>query len=422
VTGVLFGLGPALWIQRRNPGDVLKQGARSGTQSGAVRRWADSLAAAEVALALLMTTGAALLVGSTWRLANVNPGFEARGVLITGYGLYSHKYDSAQHRDAFHNELLARARRIPGVTHVAFGSTPLEPNLWRSGVVVRGRPAPPSIEPAHMYASPDWLATLGISLRRGRFFTEDDRRDPSRIVVNEAFARMFFPGEDAVGQQVSFTKERYAQTTFTIIGVIADVHETSLIAPPGPLVIDEFLAFGSPRLLIRTRGEPNAVVAPLRSILRQMDPALALTPARPLTVLRDQEMARSRFFAAVLLAFAVVGVVLAAIGIYGVLSHIARSRGREMSIRIALGADAAHVRWFVVRHGAAITAAGLLVGLGVSLASTRVLSALLFDLLPNDPVVLGGVVLVLAAASGLASFIPAWRASRADAMDALRAD
>src|SRR4029077_18649394 len=161
--------------------------------------------------------------------------------------------------------------------------------------------------------------------------------------------------------------------------------------------------------LIRTRGDPSAVVAPLRSILREMDPALALSPARPLTVLRDQEVARARFFAAVLLAFAVVGLVLAAIGIYGVLSHIARSRAREMSIRVALGADASHVRWLVVRHGAAITAAGLLVGMVVSLASTRVLAALLFDLAPNDPVVLGGVILVLAAASGLASFIPASR-------------
>ncbi|HKW09766.1 MAG TPA: ABC transporter permease [Gemmatimonadaceae bacterium] len=421
-TGVLFGLGPALWIRRRDPGDVLKQDARTGTQSGAMRQWADMLAAAEVALALLMTTGAALLVGSARRLANVDPGFDARGVLMTGYELYSHAYDSAQYRDAFHNELLARARRIPGVTHVAFGSTPLEPNLWRSGVVVRGRPALPSIEAPHMYGSPDWLATLGIPLRRGRFFTSDDRRDPSRIVVNETFARMFFPGEDAVGQQVSFTKEKYGQTTFTIIGVIADVHETALLAPPGPLVIDQFLGFSGPRLLIRTKGDPNAVVAPLRSILREMDPALALTSERPLTVLRDQEMARSRFFAAVLLAFAVVGLVLAAIGIYGVLSHIARSRSREMSIRIALGADPSHVRWLVVRHGAAITAAGLLVGMVVSLASTRVLSALLFDLSPNDPVILGGVILVLAAASGLASFIPASRAGRADAMDALRAD
>ena len=420
--GMLFGLAPALWIQRRDPAEVLKQGTRSGTQGGGARRWVDALAATEVALALLMTLGAMLLVGSARKLASVDPGFDDRGVLATSYSLYSHAYDSATHRQAFHDEMLSRARRIPGVTHAAFGSTPLEPDLWRSSVIVRGRPVDPSIEAPHMYASPDWLATLGIPLRRGRFFTDADRGDLSRIVVNETFARIFFPGEDAIGRQVSFTKRDYGPPVYTIIGVVGDVHETSLMQPPGPLVIDQFQAFGSPTLLLRTAGDPNALAAPLRSILREMDPALALGAPRLLKDVRQGEMARSRFFAAMLSVFACVGLLLAAVGVYGVLAQIARARAREMGIRIALGARPADVQWLVLRHGAGIVALGGVVGIVLALGMTRVLASLLFDLSPNDPESYVWVVAILAATSAVASFVPAWRASRADPAEALRAD
>jgi putative ABC transport system permease protein len=422
VAGMLFGLAPALWIQRRDPADVLKQGARSGTQSGGARRWADALAAGEIALALLMTLGATLLVGSARKLASVQPGFDDRDVLATTYSLYSHAYDSATHRQAFHDELLARARRIPGVTHAAFGSTPLEPNLWRSAVVIRGRPVDAALEVPHMYASPDWLATLGIPLRQGRFFTDADRADLSRVVVNETFARLFFPGENPIGRQVSFTKRDYGPPVYTIIGVVGDVRETSLMQAPAPLVIDQFQSFSSPTLLVRTTGDPNALAAPLRSILREMDPAIAFGTLRLLKDLRESEMARSRFFAAMLSVFAGVGLVLAAVGIYGVLAQITRARAREMGIRIALGARPADVQWLVLRHGIGIMAFGAAVGIVVALGTTRVLAALLFDLSPNDPASYVWVVAILATTSAVASFTPAWRASRADPAEALRAD
>lgn len=421
-TGILFGLAPALWIQQRNPADVLKQGSRSGTQSRGVRRFADVLAASEVALALLMTMGAALLVGSARRLANVDPGFDAHGVVATSYALYSHAYDTATYRVAFHEEVLRRVRQLPGVTHAAFGMTPLEPNLWRSGVIVRGRASEASVEPAHMYASPDWLVTLGIPLRAGRFFNADDRRDLSRIVVNERFAKMFFPGENAVGQQLSLTKNEPGPAVFTIIGVIGDVHETSLIQQPGPLVIDQFQPFTSPTLLIRTSGDPDALIAPLRAIVHEMDPQIALGRTRRLETLRDEEMARSRFFAGLLFVFACVGLVLAAVGIYGVLAQIARDRAREMGIRIALGARPVEVQWLMMRHGAAIMLIGLVAGTATALATTRVLSSLLFELSPNDPRSFLIVVIVIVATSTIASMVPALRASRADPIEALRAD
>ena len=422
VAGMLFGLAPALWIQRRDPAEVLKQGARSGTQSGGARRWADALAAGEIALALLMTLCATLLVGSARKLASVQPGFDDRGVLATTYSLYSHAYDSATHRQAFHDELLARARRIPGVTHAAFGSTPLEPNLWRSAVVIRGRPVDAALEVPHMYASPDWPATLGIPLRRGRFFTDADRADLSRVVVNETFARLFFPGENPIGRQVSFTKRDYGPPVYTIIGVVGDVRETSLMQAPAPLVIDQLQSFSSPTLLVRTTGDPNALAAPLRSILREMDPAIAFGTLRLLKDLRQSEMARSRFFAAMLSVFAGVGLLLAAVGIYGVLAQITRARAREMGIRIALGARPADVQWLVLRHGIGIMAFGAAVGTVVALGTTRVLAALLFDLSPNDPASYVWVVAILAATSAVASFTPAWRASRSDPAEALRAD
>jgi len=369
-----------------------------------------------------MTLGAMLLLGSARKLASVDPGFDDRGVLATSYSLYSHAYDSATHRQVFHDELLARARRMPGVTHASFGSTPLEPNLWRSAVIVRGRPVDASLEVPHMYASPDWLATLGIPLRGGRFFTDADRGDLSHIVVNETFARLFFPGENAIGRQVSFTKRDYGPPVYTIIGVVGDVRETSLMQAPAPLVIDQFQNFSSPTLLLRTTGDPNALAAPLRSILREMDPAIALGAPRLLTNLRQAEMARSRFFAAMLSVFAGVGLLLAAVGIYGVLAQITRARAREMGIRIALGARPADVQWLVLRHGAGIVVLGGTVGVILALGMTRVLASLLFELSPNDPVSYLARRLLAGATSAVASFVPAWRASRSDPAEALRAD
>ena len=421
-TGLLFGVAPSVWIQRRNVAGVLKETSRSGTGSRGARRFADLLAAGEVALALLMSVGAALLVASARRLANVDPGFDSHGVLMTSYSLYSHAYDSASHRQAFHDELLTRVRQLPGVTHAAFGSTPLEPNLFRSGVVIHGRPSPPSVEPARMYGSPDWLATLGIPLRAGRFYTDDDRRDESRIVVNETFARMFFPGENPIGQQIAFTKREYGPPRYTIIGVIGDVHETSLMQPPGPVVVDQFGAFGAPTLLVRSRGDPTALTPALRRILRDMDPEVTLGRAQPMDVLREEAMARTRFFASLLFTFAAIGLILAAIGLYGVLAQLARGRAREMGIRIALGARPAQVQWIVARHAAAIVGIGILAGSIVALMVTRVLASLLFGLAPHDPRVLAVAAALLAITGAVAACVPAWRASTVDPMHVLRSE
>lgn len=422
VTGLLFGIGPSLWIQRRDPADVLKQASRTGTQSATLRRGADVLAVVEVALALLISTGAALLVGSARRLAKVDPGFDARGVLMASYYLYSHAYDSVGRRQAFHDQVLARVRRLPGVTHAALGATPLEPDLWGSGVIVHGHASAPSVEVPHMYGSADWPATLGIPLLQGRFFRDDDRRDLSRIVVNDAFARKFFPGQNPVGQQVSFTKRDNMPPAYTIIGVIGNVHEKSLMQPPGPVVVDQFVSFMEARVLVRTLGDPDALAPAIRGILRDMDPQIAPGRMQRLEVLREEGLAQSRFFAAVLVIFAVVGLVLAMVGIYGVLAQLARNRAREMGIRIALGARPADVRCLVIRHGARIMFIGLAAGTAAALATTRVLSALLFDLSPNDPLTLAAVISILATTGLVASFVPALRASRADPVDALRAE
>jgi len=421
-TGLLFGVAPLLWIQRRNAAEVLKETARSGTASRGSRRFADLLAVAEVGLALLMSVGAALLVGSARRLASVDPGFDSRGVLMTGYALYSHAYDSATHRQTFHDEVLTRVRRLPGVTHAAFGSTPLEPNLFRSGVVIHGRPSPPSVEPARMYGSPDWLATLGIPLRAGRFYTDDDRRDESRIVVNETFARMFFPGEDPIGQHIAFTKREYGPPLYTIIGVIGDVRETSLMEPPGPVVVDQFTAFGAPTLLVRSQGDPTAITAELRRIVRDMDPQITLGRVQPLDVLRDEEMARTRFFASLLFGFAAIGLLLAAVWLYGVLAQLARGRAREMGIRIALGARPAQVQWIVARHAAVIVGLGIVAGTAVALMATRVLASLLFGLAPDDPIVFAVAVVLLVITGAIAAYVPAWRASTVDPMQVLRSE
>lgn len=192
--------------------------------------------------------------------------------------------------------------------------------------------------------------------------------------------------------------------------------------PPGPVVVDQFVGFTAGTVLVKTRGDPDVLAPALRTIIRDLDPQIAPGRMRTLESLRAEGLARSRFFATMLVVFAGVGLVMATVGTYGVLAQLARNRAREMGIRVALGARPADVRWIVARHGTRITACGLIIGLAASLATSRVLSALLFELSPRDPVLLGAAASTLAAAGFLASFIPSIRASRMDPVEALRAD
>jgi predicted permease len=427
VSGILFGLAPSLWARQRDPADALKDGARTGSQGRRVRRWGNALVIGEVALALLMTVGAGLLVRSFWSLRHVDPGFDATGVLAVQLGL-NQRYDSASKVITFWNQLTDRARALPGVSHSALASDiPLTGTSYTSDFIAAGRPADGyGAEVGHREVSPDYFATMRVPVFRGRVFTRADRKgSPPVVVINNALAQSYFRGQDPVGQRITFDKVPDDKSTWrTIIGVVGDEHQSGLSTAAKIEIFEstDQQAFGQGYVLLKTSADPASLAPAMRQIVRDLDPSLAIVTSRPMTAVRDDSLARARFLTTLLLAFAVVGLALSVVGVYGLLAQLARNRTREMGIRLALGAPTSAVRWLVVRHGLAVTLAGLCIGAAGALAASRVMTTLLFNVAPNDPLTLVSVAALLAATGVVASWLPALKASRADPASALRAE
>jgi predicted permease len=427
VSGLIFGVAPALWMRRRDPAASLKDGGRGVGQGLRAKRWGEALVVGEVALALLMTTGAGLIVRSFLQIRNVNPGFDSHGVLTAQIGL-NRAYDTVTKVGAFMSQLDTRSGAIPGVASAALAtSIPFQGTAYTSDFIAYGRAANEyGTEIGHRTLSASYFKTMKVPLLSGRMFDETDRIDsPPVVLINDALAKSYFRGQNPVGQRIAFDKVPTDKSTwYTIIGVVANEHVEALDIAPR---IEAFNAVsqypsGSTFVLLRTRGDPSSLVASLRGVVHDLDPSLALIDAKPMDDLRAASMARIRFLTTMLLGFALVGVVLAVVGVYGVLAHISRNRTREMGIRVALGAQTSQVRWLVVRHGLALTAGGLSIGLVAALFATRLMSKLLFNVAPNDPLTLIGVSLLLTGTTVLAASLPARRAARVDPAIALRAD
>jgi putative ABC transport system permease protein len=426
-SGLLFGVAPAFWMRKRDPADSLKDGGRGGGQGMRARRWGEALVVGEVALALLMTTGAGLIVRSFWQVRQVNPGFDSHGVLTAQISL-SRQYDTTSKVQAFMAQLEARARALPGVSNAALAtSIPFMGTGYTSDYIAFGRAANEyGTEVGHRTVTASYFATLKVPLLSGRMFDETDRLDsPPVALINDALAKSYFRGQNPVGQRIAFEKAPTKTSTwYTIVGVVANEHVEALdIQPRAEAFYAETQAPPSSTvILLRTSSDPSLLVGALRSVVHDLDPTLALIDAKPLDDLRAASLARIRFLTTMLLGFAILGLVLAVVGVYGVLAHVSRNRTREMGIRVALGAQASQVRWLVVRHGLALAVAGLTLGLVTASFATRLMSKLLFNVTPNDPVTLIGVSVLLAATSTLAASLPARRASRVDPAIALRAD
>ena len=427
ISGLLFGIVPAIWMRKRDPATSLKDGARGVGQGVRARRWGEALVVGEVALALLMTTGAGLIVRSFLNVRDVAPGFDSHGILTAQISL-SRQYDTSTKVLAFMSQLEARVRTLPGVTNAALAtSVPFMGTAFTSDYIAYGRPADGyGTEIGHRTVTPSYFATMKVPVLRGRMFAETDRMGSEPVVlINDALAKSYFQGQDPVGQRIAFDKVPTPTSTwYTIIGVVGNEHVDALDVQPR---IEAFNVVsqeprGSTVILARTDGDPSALAAGLRSIVHELDPSLALLEAKPLDDLRAASLARIRFLTTMLLGFAIVGLVLAVVGVYGVLAHVSRNRTREMGIRVALGAQASQVRWLVVRHGLVLSMGGLTIGLVAASFATRLMSKLLFDVAPNDPLTLVGVSVLLAGTSVLAASLPARRASRVDPAIALRSD
>ena len=427
LTGLLFGLLPALQAARADLAEVMKQGAK-GTSAGPGRaRTRDALLVAEVAFSLVLLVGAGLMLKSFARLSDVNPGFTADRLLTGRVALPPTKYDSVAKKVAFADALLQRVRALPGVRSAAVvSSVPLSGQNAQWGYWVEGRPpATPSDVPVAVArsATADYFRTMEIALRRGRLF--DDRAGGVReAVVNEALVRAHFPGEDPVGRVVHPGSPE--ADPVTIVGVVADSKHGALdeAAPPQMFLANSHGAagYGAFSVVLRVAGDPASLAGALRREVRALDPDLPVADLLTMDEVIAAGTSRQRLSSGLLAGFAGLALVLAAVGIYGVIAYASAQRAREFGVRIALGAADGDVLRDVLGGALRRTTLGVVLGVGASLALTRVLQSQLYEVSATDPAVLAGISALLTLVAVVASYIPARRATRVDPITALRAE
>jgi predicted permease len=427
LTGVLFGLAPALQASKVDLHDALKEGGRSG--SGGMKRGARSvLVVAEMALALVLLIGAGLLIKSFAQLQQVNPGFRPEGVLSMQLTLPEAKYKEPRQRQEFYRQLMERVRALPGVE--AAGATnvlPLSGQNQSGSFNIEGRPVPQGQSPPHgdrWLVTADYFRTMNIPLVRGRYFTEQDGPDaPGVAMVDETMARKYWPGEDPVGKRITFETGPDNQPRWReIVGLVGHVRHKDLegesrVQYYAPLMQRPnsgiFLA-------VRTSGDPESLSPAVRGVVREMDKDLPVYKVTTMRQLVSDSMAQRRFSMLMLGIFAVVALVLASVGLYGVLAYSVTQRTREIGVRMALGAQTRDVLKMIVGQGMALALAGVGIGLVIAFAATRLMSSLLYGVTATDPSVFAGVAVLLAGVAFLACYVPARRATRVDPMEALR--
>ncbi len=423
VTGLIFGLLPALHGSRSDLNDVIKEGGR-GVSGGRLR---SGLVAAQLALSLMLLVGAGLLIRSFVRLSREDPGFDASHVLTAKVDLPVSRYDTDPKQAAFFEELLTRVRRLPGVTSAsAINWLPFGGNGSATDYFVEGRPAP---QPGHGYdadiraVDPEYFHTLEIPVRSGELFTSRDGPDVRKaVVINEALAHQVFPNENPLGHRILMP---WRDTLVgEIVAVVGDTRHAGLDSLPHPTIFWPMAQFpySFMSLVIRTPRAPESLVSSVGAELHALDPDVPLAEARPLDAYLGQSVASQRFTMLLLGAFAAVAVVLAAIGISAVVANAVVRRTREIGVRMALGAGRHDVLRMVLRQGMTLVGIGIVAGLVGALALTRVLRSLLYTVSPTDLVTFAGVPLLLAGIALVAAYLPARRAAAVDPMVALRSE
>jgi predicted permease len=427
-TGLVFGLAPAAHTARTDLTTSLKDTARGAGSAGG-RRLRGVLVASEVAVALVLLVGAGLLLRSFVQLLDVDPGYRTDHVLAVPLGAPEARYAGRPEIASFYDRVLERASALPGVRRAGLVSIlPLSPGDNDTNFIIEGRPEPTQDydRPVAWYrmASAGYFETMGMRLVRGRGITDADTTGaPGVVVVNETFVRRYFPGEDPIGHRLQFGRGDNARH-FTIVGVAADILQRGLDAPPQ---VELYLPYRQlperfMTLVLWTNGDPAALTPAVRGAVHAIDPLLPLTDVATMAELRARSVAQPRFLLDVLAAFALAALLLAALGVYGVVSYGVAQRTGEIGIRIALGADRGRVLRLVVGDGMRLALAGVAVGVAGAFLATRALASLLFHLSPTDPLTFAATAALLAAVAALASVVPAWRATRVDPMRALRTE
>lgn len=450
ITSVIFGLVPALQSSKADLNETLKESGRSATGGARRRLLGNSLVVVEVALSVVLLAGAGLMINSLLRLQRVNPGFRTDRILTMHLTLPMTKYpeDRPELAAGFFQQLVERVKALPGVE--AAGVTtglPLTNSGWGKLLTLEDRPAPGSLDEVpnvqYRQVSPHYFDTLGISIIKGRSFNELDTRDTLPVaMINETAAKAFFAEADPIGKRLylgppeqlvppGILPPGFKFPHFTIIGVIGDVRHNGFSQPLAQEVYtlhEQELAskFGNPStwmyLAVRTAGEPSSLVGAIRHEVQEIDREQPLADIATMEELVATSLSQSRFSTLLLGIFAGVALILAAVGIYGVMAYSVAQRIHEIGIRVALGAQAGDVVRLVIKQGLMLTIAGVATGIGAALIATRVMTSLLYEVTPTDPLTFAIIPIVLTGVALAASFVPARRATKVDPMIALRCE
>ncbi len=431
--GILFGLAPALGVRGVNPFGSLKDAGRGASGSGAVwgsgSRRRRALVMAELALSLVLLIGAGLLMRSFAQLQTVDPGFRSNGVLTLELTMNGRKYADGKAVLAAYRELWERFDRLPGVA-ASGGVTalPLSGFFAWGPITVEGRLPPPGenfINADIRTVGGRYFEAMGIPLRRGRFFTEQDTSDQPRvIIVDEYMAAQLWPNADPIGKRIRYGDLASTAPWRTVVGVVGRVKQYMLDAD-GRIAMYQPQTQSPSRAMfvaVKTHGDPAALAAAAKTAVHDVDPDLPLYHVRPMATWVEQSLARRRFSLVLLTLFAVLALALAAVGIYGVMAYLVSQGTREIGIRIALGATPRTVVAMIVRQGMTVATAGAAAGIVAALALSRLMDSLLFGVRGTDPLTFATVAAVLLTIAFLACYLPARRAARIDPMKALRAE
>jgi putative ABC transport system permease protein len=429
VTGAIFGLAPALYASKPDLNEALKEGSRSaGSHRGA--RVRNALVVTEMALSLVLLVGAGLLINSFLRLANTDPGFNAEGVLSMRVSLSGDRYQEPQQQSGFYKQLLDRVEALPGVESA--GAIEVAPVFSRGAFysfLIEGVPVPSAEQRRENSSgfhsvSPNYFDAMETTFLAGRRFNETDTLDSTGVVIiNKAMAERFFPGESPLGHRISYgVNDNSEPAWIEIVGVVGDVRHVGLEAEVDAEAYVPYTQapYRYMTVVVRASTDPASLAGALRSQVQAIDPQQPVYDIKPMEEIIADSLARRRLNVLLVGLFAAVALVLAAIGIYGVMSYSVTERTREIGIRVALGARMSDVVRLVVGQGMAVAVIGIAAGLVAALFLTRLIESLLYKVSATDPVTYIAITLMVALVALAACYIPARRATRVDPMEALR--